>query len=123
MRGVTLVETLVAMFLIATVAVFCLGLFCQLSQGVQQSRSRYAAAEIADREIAEWRALPWKDPSITQTTVNHQAVWMGRAIARTIALERKTVNTSDDRQVMTITARWSEPSGPASLVVESVKTR
>jgi len=123
MRGVTLVETLVAMFLLATVALFCLGLFCQLSQGVQQSRSRYAAAEIADREIADWRALPWKEPSVIQSTVKHQTVWMGRAIVRSIAIERKTVNTSDDRQVITVTARWSEPSGPASLVVESVKTR
>lgn len=122
MRGVTLVETLVAMYLIAMVSLFCLGLFSQLSQGVHQSRFRYAAAVAADTEIASWRSLPMREPTTVTNTVNYNTVWMGRSTGRKIQLQTTTANTTDDRQVITVTASWSEPSGPARLVVESVRT-
>lgn len=103
-RGMSLVEPLVAMVVIAFSLLGSVGMFVAAQDGISLGAKKLEAAALAESKMERLRALPYRSLLGGAQQVN------GIALTWTVRPDRPSL-TESRSAMMTVTAEWSDGKG------------
>ncbi len=113
-RGVTLIESVVAIALLALSAASLGGLLQQQMRSAASNHLADLANSLAAEELEEMRALPYAAMTAKARTVSQGAV------AFTVATQVLPNAPAKNMKKVTVTVTWNEPGGAKNVTISTV---
>jgi prepilin-type N-terminal cleavage/methylation domain-containing protein len=110
-RGLTLVEVIAGLLLLATLLTFVLAAFKTHAAQIRAARDRLKASELAEGLLSEWMARNQLPPVGTQKPLSNTDGWMWRILAN----ETQLSGPAPLRTVRVEICRPQEPAEPQIL--------
>ena len=120
-RGISLIEILVALLILAIVITTTIAMFAERQKRMRQANETMLAYQVLANEVEYWRRVPLdfvdnKDNQIFQTDTTLLAPMAPFVTAV------KVDKTNDDVRQMTFTIRWEAGKHEAKLSIARVNT-
>jgi len=122
-RGFTLVETLVAIFLLVILLVFIFSIFSTTRQGMRLSENHTNAAFLGRKILNEMYSIGFDNMvSISKRTYSLQGVNEGNPWVMNFDYQVDVVTDSiyNDKKTVWVTMEWQEKKGKKHVTLETV---
>ncbi len=122
-RGMSLVEVLVAFGVLTLAATVSLQVLSTTRRGHGHSEARNSAAFVARSLLDQARAAPFDTLAGSSGAVTVPGVRDGQTLQRTYNQTTSVVDQGQDLKRVWVSVTWSEPGGPSTVVLETLVFR
>ena len=119
--GMSLVEVMVSVSLLAVAGLALLGFLARVSNLDHLARLRLKAGMLAMDEYTQLVGTRPKNAGETSSRSTWTPLHHGRKVATTFEIRKIVERTASKRDVYTVTVSWNDSAGGHQVVVEGVK--
>lgn len=121
-RGFTIIEALIAIFLIVILLVSIFGMFASTRRSMQLSENHVKAAFFGQNLLENIRRFGFDNISPTPTTGTYTFAGLdnGKPFSQLVNYSINVTNQDTDKKLVWVTLTWTEATGNKQVILETL---
>lgn len=122
-RGFSLVEAIVALFLVIITAIVLLNIFPASRKGLQLSENRVSAASLGSSILEDARKKKFDNISTSTGSFEYKGTDNGSPFSQNFNYKLNVQLVNPDTKLLWVDVTWTEATGSKKATVETIRTK